>query len=202
MVSFWKKEGLLREIENNLWRFNYRIVPYDGLLFLTSRFDRNDPDFTFLSYDSLCFASFLKRKLRALSFVGERGIDLCCGVGIQAITISPFCHRVIGTDINRGSVDLAKSNASFNDIQNCDFMEGSLFEKSKDQFDLIISNPPFINFGRKDKKFSDSNGGEPFGLGVALNILSDLDKYLTGEGKAFIITRSPMIKDKDYAFIF
>jgi len=200
VVRLWKDKGFLGEVENRQWRFNYRVVPYDNLLLLTSQFDRNDPNFTFLSYDSLYFASFLKKRLRELSFQGGAGLDLCCGVGVQAISISPYCKSVMGVDINRKALDLAGLNASFNHIRNCDFIESLLFDKISGRFDLIVANPPFIFFSGKEKGPIDSDGGEPFGLGITLSIIYDLSKYLTENGKAFIITRSPVVKKQDYLF--
>ncbi|TAM37191.1 methyltransferase domain-containing protein [bacterium] len=200
VIDGWISEGMICEIEEKIWRFAYRIVPYNGLYFITSRFDRTDPGFTFLSYDSLYFASFLKRRLNDLSFYFENGIDLCCGVGVQAISIAHFCKNVIGTDINKKAVELARLNASLNNVRNCNFTCASLFEKADTRFDLIVSNPPFISFRHTDAGPVDSDGGEPFGLGITLNILSEMDKRLTSKGRAFIITRSAVVKGKDYLF--
>jgi len=200
LLCFWEKEGLLCANTDNRKHFNYRIVPYDNLYLVTSRFDRDNRDFTYLSYDSICFASFLKKRLSDLSFLGNSVLDLCCGIGIQALAISSFSRQITGVDINGKAIELAKLNAILNGVSNCNFIKSSFFEKINMQFDLIVCNPPYIHMKGADNAMIDSNGGEPFGLGATVKILSELERYLNYKGLAFIITRSPKIKGEDYLF--
>lgn len=71
------------------------------------------------------------------------------GTGSGAIGLSLAKHlpkaQILAIDINDQSIELAKSNAKKNNIQNITFLNSDLFEKIKDQkFDLIVSNPPYI----------------------------------------------------------
>lgn len=200
LIVRWQRNSLLREDEQNKWRFVYRIVPYDNYLFVTSRFDRREPHFTFLSYDSLYFASFLACRLKALSFKGNSALDICCGVGIQAFIASSFCQNILGIDINPNAVDLANINGSINNFSGCIFRKGRLFEGLSNRFDLIISNPPFIYLKNEDVAMTDSDGKEPFGVGITLEIIKALPDFLNEEGRGFMITRSPVFNTGDYLF--
>ena len=72
-------------------------------------------------------------------------LDLCCGSGCIGITLKkrlPF-SAVTLTDISCAAADIARKNA---DRLSADVtvMTGDLFENIQDDFDLIISNPPYI----------------------------------------------------------
>jgi methylase of polypeptide subunit release factors len=125
---------------------------------------------------------------------------MCCGVGIQAFFVRPFCQKVLGIDINEHAVGLAKTNASLNRFSNCAFERGVLFEGINERFDLIVSNPPFIFFEDFNNRGEDSDGKQPYGLGVTINIIKALPAHLKRNGWAFIITRSPVFKQGDYLF--
>lgn len=198
-ASLWVEKGFLRK-DREKYYFIYRIVPFKEYLLITSRFDRKEPHFTFLSYDSFYFSSFLYDKLKGLSFKGRSGLDICCGVGIQAFTIAPFCERVLGVDINQNAIELANLNAQYNHFNNCEFRKGALYENINEKFDFIVANPPFVFFADKSNGSIDSNGGEPFGLGVTFDILSNLHNFCKDDGRAYIITRSPVLDSGDYLF--
>jgi len=42
----------------------------------------------------------------------------------------------------------------------------------------------------------DSNGGEPYGLGITLDIIKQLKKFLSNDGKAFILTKTPIFRPR------
>jgi len=192
----WKEMGLLKK-KNDEWYFTYRIVPFGKRYFVTSRFDRSEPHFTFLSYDSLYFSSFLSERLRKLSFTAPSALDLGCGVGIQAITVSPFCERVTGIDLNESGVELSNLNAFLHGVENCDFRVGDMNEAGG-QFDLIVSNPPFIYSTKTEGQTADSSGGEPFGLGATMDLVRRAPDLLKEKGRMFLVTRSPLFDQGDY----
>lgn len=188
------------EEDSDQLRSSLRIVPFADLFLLTSPFDRTRSDFTYLSYDSLYFASFIDRRLRCLSFRGDKMLDMCCGVGIQALMGSRFCRRALGVDINPRALHLARLNAAVNGICSSEFQTGNLFEDIGGRYDLILSNPPFIFADRQFHAELDSYGGEPFGLGVTLKIVESIPDFLSHNGRAFIITRSPVVDNRDFLF--
>ena len=79
----------------------------------------------------------------------ERGkmIDLGTGSGILAITLAtemPFLD-VVATDISLAALAVAKENATRLNTKNARFLASHWFESVPDtDFDLVISNPPYI----------------------------------------------------------
>ena len=76
-------------------------------------------------------------------------LDLCTGSGCIALALAKEFPdaQVYGTDISEIAIRYAKGNAKLNKIKNVAFVKGSLFKpvkKSRNTFDLIVSNPPYI----------------------------------------------------------
>ncbi len=77
-------------------------------------------------------------------------LDLGSGLGSIAISIAKNCPlvKIIGLDINKLAINLAKYNSLKLKINNVFFYESnwfSLFKKDQILFDLIISNPPYLS---------------------------------------------------------
>jgi len=82
-------------------------------------------------------------------------LDLCTGSGCIALALARefLDAEVYGTDISEVAISYAEENARINDINNVEFLRGSLFEpfeklsapgQSSFKAGLIISNPPYI----------------------------------------------------------
>lgn len=77
-----------------------------------------------------------------------RMLDLGTGSGAIALALAKE-HKnanVVATDNQSAALDVAKSNAIHNVINNVEFRQGSWFDAINDdeRFDLIASNPPYI----------------------------------------------------------
>ena len=74
-------------------------------------------------------------------------LDLGTGSGILAITLAaerPLC-RVIGTDLSSAALEIATANAARLNIANISFILSDWFAAlPARQFQLIVSNPPYI----------------------------------------------------------
>ncbi|MDE8604007.1 peptide chain release factor N(5)-glutamine methyltransferase [Marinomonas sp. RSW2] len=79
----------------------------------------------------------------------HRILDLGTGTGAIALALAAERPRanVIGVDLVEGAVALAKRNALRNQLCNVTFMHSSWFDalKGTEKFDLIVSNPPYID---------------------------------------------------------
>ncbi|MBM4135803.1 MAG: peptide chain release factor N(5)-glutamine methyltransferase [Nitrospira sp.] len=77
-----------------------------------------------------------------------RILDLCTGSGCLALALAMEFPdaQVYGTDISDVAIGYAKDNAEFNGVKNVSFLQGNLFEPIRElfTFDLIVSNPPYI----------------------------------------------------------
>lgn len=79
-------------------------------------------------------------------------LDIGTGSGNIAISLAKFLGdkiTVIGIDISKEAIELAKENAQLNGVKNVEFIQLDLFDQKlinefKKQFDLIVSNPPYI----------------------------------------------------------
>ncbi|NOQ37175.1 MAG: peptide chain release factor N(5)-glutamine methyltransferase [Methylococcaceae bacterium] len=74
-------------------------------------------------------------------------IDLGTGSGIIGVTLAAERPNaiVIASDISEKSLKIAKENAASHQLKNISFQQSSwLDDIAPDEFDLIISNPPYI----------------------------------------------------------
>ena len=72
-------------------------------------------------------------------------LDMCTGSGCIAISIDRLCDnaKVTAVDFSEKALVAAKEN---NDLNNADvtFIQSDLFENVEKQYDVIVSNPPYI----------------------------------------------------------
>ncbi|ATG51066.1 methyltransferase [Brachybacterium vulturis] len=73
-----------------------------------------------------------------------RVLDLGCGGGIQALHASRHAEHVVATDLSERALAVAAFNAALNGIE-IELRQGSLLDPvAGEDFDLIVSNPPFV----------------------------------------------------------
>ena len=84
-----------------------------------------------------------------LSKAPLRILDMCTGSGCIALWLAKALPNalVYGVDISDTALALAEKNAAHNQIENVHFFKSNLFELLNHDapFDLIVSNPPYIN---------------------------------------------------------
>ena len=170
--------------------------------------------------DSFLLAEHVKKHSKGVV------LDVGTGSGIQAITASEKAKLVIGVDISRDAIKLAKENAFKQDVKNIHFFKSNMFDlfkkietkkqfknkkihnffEKKVLFDLIIFNPPYLP---QDKGISDKSiyGGIK-GYETLEKFFSETSKYLKENGNILIVFSSLTKKEKvnellqDYCFEF
>lgn len=117
-------------------------------------------------------------------------LDLCTGSGAIAIALAKKIEniKVTATDISLEALETAKKNALLNDVI-IKFINSDLFENIEGTFDIIVSNPPYIeteviktlNKDVQHEPFIALNGGED-GLDIYRRIANEAYKYLNKDG--------------------
>jgi len=77
---------------------------------------------------------------------GKTVLDMCTGSGCIAISVSLLGEpgEVTASDISDKALEVAKENAEFLNASTVKFIKGDLFENITGSFDIIVSNPPYI----------------------------------------------------------
>ena len=131
-------------------------------------------------------------------------LDLCTGSGAIIVSLGKELEKIsekynfYGTDISEKAIEIAQKNASSNNV-NVNFYLGDLFESINvnEKFDLIVSNPPYIETD-VIKTLSLEVQKEPI---IALDGgITGLDFYkrIAKESKNFLTTKGYLILEIGY----
>lgn len=124
-----------------------------------------------------------------------RILDLGTGSGAIAISLALESHhwQVIATDQSLDALAIARENAIVLQARNVSFIESDWFSDLQGQFDLIVSNPPYVvqedpHLNEGDLRFEPlsalASGKE--GLDAIENILFHAPKFLNPFGTLMI----------------
>ncbi|MGI9236635.1 MAG: methyltransferase [Woeseiaceae bacterium] len=157
VVTFCVESRLLEIAEGHVWAAVV-IVPIDDLLFVSDAFRilGTDKAAEFVLPASTHSANFLR--LLTMRTSVDSTLDLGCGCGMHALFAARHSKKVIATDISEAAVRYTKFNALLNNIGNIECRQGSLFQPVENlQFDLIVSNPPFVIGPSETFVYRDNN---------------------------------------------
>ncbi len=119
-------------------------------------------------------------------------LDLCTGSGAIAVSIANVFKnqavQVYASDISDKALEVAKKNAKTNDVH-INFINSNMFENINEKFDIIVSNPPYIEtetIGKLSKDVQQEpnialDGGFD-GLEFYKIIAIEYEKYLNDNG--------------------
>ncbi len=130
----------------------------------------------------------------AINIIRERKyktvLDIGTGSGAIAVSIGKYTDaHVTALDISAAALDVAKGNAENNNV-NVRFIKSDLFENITESYDMIVSNPPYIeraNIATLDIQVKDYepvsalDGGED-GLDFYRKIIASSPRFLKKGG--------------------
>ncbi len=104
---------------------------------------------------------FLVEKLLPL-VSGKRVLDMCTGSGCIAVSLAVLGkpEQVDACDLSGEALFLAEENARRNGAD-VHFFQSDLFEGISDRYDVIVSNPPYIESGVIDTLLPEVRDHEP-----------------------------------------
>lgn len=91
-------------------------------------------------------------------------LDIGTGSGAIAISLAKLYPnaKVIGVDISSEALEIANKNKELNNTINVEFILSDVFEKiSEKDFDLIVSNPPYISIDEYKELMPEVKNYEP-----------------------------------------
>lgn len=123
---------------------------------------------------------------------GMKVLDMCTGSGCIIISIIKNTTDVDGyaCDISKQALNVAKENAKLNNVF-VQFEHSDLFEKVTEQYDVIVSNPPYIRTSEIPHLMPEVSVFEPHealdgsedGLEFYRRIVKDSRDYLKPGGR-------------------
>ena len=138
----------------------------------------------------------------AKNYHNPKVLDICTGSGAIAIALAKNgISNIEALDISKKALKVARLNAKDNNVK-IRFIESDLLRNVKEKYDILISNPPYIETSAKgvDKMVLDHEPhlalfGGIDGLDFYRAILKDASKYLNPGGT--IIFEIPYDKAND-----
>ena len=129
-------------------------------------------------------------------------LDMCTGSGCILISLMHYSNecRGVGVDISSRALEIADENASRllerykREKDALVFLQSDLFENVKGKYDIIVSNPPYIESGvipelmpevREYEPIEALDGGDS-GLDFYRKIIGQSASYLSGDGMLFL----------------
>lgn len=125
---------------------------------------------------------------------GKKVLDMCTGSGCIAISIAKLVETEVthAVDISKGALEVARENAKLNEVS-VEFIESDLFTNVVEKYDIIVSNPPYIESEVIETLMPEVKQYEPRlaldgtadGLYFYEKISKEARKYLTESGEIF-----------------
>lgn len=128
----------------------------------------------------------------------NRILDLGTGTGALALALASELPNacVLGIDVVAGAVKLAAENQVRNNINNAEFIVSSWFSQLEEsnQFDLIVSNPPYIDSKDEHLALGDVRFEPESALIADQNGYADLF-YIAEASKAFLVKGGTLVME-------
>ncbi len=173
-----------------------RLSSLGGRTFIHSAFPTTEADAVFFGPDTYRYALALEELFASGLARVKRAVDIGTGAGPGAILSAlrfPDAE-VTGVDINPEALRLTRINAALAGARNVEARESNLLRDVEGDFDLIVSNPPYL-IDPSERAYR--HGGGPLGAGLSLAILDAALERLSPNGTLLLYTGAAMMNGTD-----
>ncbi len=183
--------------EGDQFRSTIRVSSLGEELFVHSAYPTGSADSVFFGPDTYRFANAIQSWQR-LGRSGDlrRVADIGCGAGPGGILVAGRAPsaEVVLVDINDAALRFARINAVLAGTRNIAFRLSDVLRDVEGDFDLIVSNPPYLN---DPLRRAYRHGGGALGEGLSELILGAALKRLTPGGTLLLYTGVAIVKGLD-----
>ncbi|KAL0479725.1 hypothetical protein AKO1_007513 [Acrasis kona] len=171
------------------------------LLFVHSGYPTVQEDSIFFGPDSYRYLNFLRDKVATLRENFSSIVDIGSGSGVGGLFFKDVSDEILLTDINDLSFQYQLVNTELNNVP-----KGKVFQLKSDimkqieqnkQFDLVVSNPPYMVDTSRETVRAYRNGGGDRGIELSLRIVRESIPYLRSGGILALYTGVPIVDGLD-----
>lgn len=120
-------------------------------------------------------------------------VELGVGSGCLLLTLLLELKKAsgVGVDISQAALEVAKYNATTYKLNRCELLQSNWFENVRGKFDIIISNPPYIEEDERSIMAIETLRYEPSlalfgGLDPYKIIASNAHNFLNDSGRIYV----------------
>jgi methylase of polypeptide subunit release factors len=181
--------------EGDRLRSRVRFSTFDEKLFIHSAFPTTAPDSVFFGPDTYRTVWAVLDHLRERPEPPRRVVEVGCGTGAAAIAVASRCPsaEVIGVDINDAALRFARLNAALAGTPGFRAVHSDLLTAVSGEFDLVVSNPPFM-IDPVGRTYRD--GGQD-GLGLPLAVADAAVERLAPGGTLVMFSGTAIVDGAD-----
>lgn len=194
----WLEQAGLLDQAGGLLASKVRFSSLGDQLYAHSAYPTTDADSVFFGPDTYRFASLIENEMAVQPLLpGARILDIGCGAGpggISAALATIGSPHLTLADINPTALIFAQANVALAGMDGVDLLESDLFESVAGNFDLIVSNPPYlVDAAARTYR----HGGGALGSGLSERILQQGIARLAPGGRLVLYTGAAIVEGED-----